>query len=220
MYWQHEKSDTSFDAVDLDVLWVDARKNKEGVINNEQVQEVTLKERPCLMQTPDSQAVLDKALGLSRYSSRIWGAGFGVTSSCKLFLDIPSTRVVGFGTMHNTSDVMLHNACIPLNHVNVAIDTIIEDNTLFPIPLDEDIITLGGAIGTYVTWPTHLVDIVPIMGKGIPEHGATSPPRVEHASKKAKVVKSKLIENKLWSKSSIKNYQGRWSPRRPTTVHS
>ncbi|KAF1868502.1 hypothetical protein Lal_00008310 [Lupinus albus] len=57
---------------------------------------------------------------------------------------IPFTRVVGVGTVHNTPDVILHNTCIPLNHVRVAIDIAIEDDTLVPIHLDEDIITLGG----------------------------------------------------------------------------
>ncbi|KAF1868082.1 hypothetical protein Lal_00034024 [Lupinus albus] len=88
MYWQLEQSDKTSSAVDLDVLWVDAHKNKECVI--------------------------------------------------------PFTRVVGVGTVHNTPDAMLHNASIPPNHVRVAIDIAIEDDTLLPIHLDEDIITLGG----------------------------------------------------------------------------
>ncbi|KAF1874085.1 hypothetical protein Lal_00041529 [Lupinus albus] len=246
-----EQSDTPLSVVDLDVLWVDAHKNKEGVIDNEQVQEVTLKERIGLLHNPYSQVVLEKALGLPQYSSRIRGAGFGVDkrtlklrekratkfvvadlesrlddltqrfielehsmkskepeghqqavdvpslgiSSCKLFLDILSP---GVGTVHNTPNVMLHNARIPPNHVKVAIDIAIEDDALLPIPFDEDIITLGWAIGNYVTWLVHLVDV----GKGIAEHSATSPPRVEHANKKAKVMKSKLKENKSRSKSS------------------
>ncbi|KAF1879819.1 hypothetical protein Lal_00037322 [Lupinus albus] len=59
-------------------------------------------------------------------------------------------RVVGVGTMHNTPDAMLHNARIPPNHVKVAIDIEIEDDALLPIPLDEDIITSGRSIGTFV----------------------------------------------------------------------
>ncbi|KAF1892784.1 hypothetical protein Lal_00046729 [Lupinus albus] len=191
-----KKSDAPSNAVDLDDLWVDAHKNKECAIDNEQVQEVanrvvSLKEREDFMQTPDSQVVLDKALGLPEYSGRIRGAKFGGINSCILLLDIPSTQVVGVGKVHNTLNVMLHNARIPPNHVKVTIDIAIEDDILLSIPLDEDIITLEGAIGTYV-------------GKGIDEHSATPTPKAEHASKKAKVVKSKLKENKSRSMSSYK----------------
>ncbi|KAF1862089.1 hypothetical protein Lal_00026606 [Lupinus albus] len=110
-------------------LWVDVRKNKQGVIDIEQVQEV---------------------------------ANLDGISSCKLFLDIPITRAVGIGTVYNTRDTMLHNAQIPCNHVMVSIDIPIEEYAFLPIPLDEDIITIGGAIGTYVAWTIHLVDVVPI----------------------------------------------------------
>ncbi|KAF1888116.1 hypothetical protein Lal_00039156 [Lupinus albus] len=83
------------------------------------------------------------------------------TSSCKIIMDISSTRVVGV------------------------------DDVLLLIPLDEDIITSGGAICTFVAWRVYLIDVVPTTGKGIVEHSATSLPRVEHASKMAKMVKSK-----------------------------
>ncbi|KAF1886058.1 hypothetical protein Lal_00021339 [Lupinus albus] len=68
-------------AVDLDVLWVDAHKNKQCVIDNEKVQEavnrvVTLKERETF-RTVDSQVILEKALGLPQYPVRIRGARFG-----------------------------------------------------------------------------------------------------------------------------------------------
>ncbi|KAE9614292.1 hypothetical protein Lalb_Chr05g0226381 [Lupinus albus] len=80
---QSETPSPSSAAVDLDVLWVDARKNKQGVINNEKVQEVvnrvvTLKERKTF-RTADSQVILEKALGLCQYPRRIRGAGFGAS---------------------------------------------------------------------------------------------------------------------------------------------
>ncbi|KAF1865332.1 hypothetical protein Lal_00004706 [Lupinus albus] len=65
-----EQSETpSSAAVDLDVLWVDARKNKQGVVDNEKVQEivnrvVTLKERESFRTTN------------SQYPGRIHGARF------------------------------------------------------------------------------------------------------------------------------------------------
>ncbi|KAF1879850.1 hypothetical protein Lal_00037354 [Lupinus albus] len=133
------------------------------------------------------------------------------TISCKLFLDIPFTRVVDVGTMHNTPNAMLHNARIPPNPVKVPIDITIEDDALLPILLDEDIITSRGSIGTFVAWPVHLVNVVPTKEKVIAEHSATSPPRVEHASKKTEVVKSKLKENKHGLSHQIKNCQGRGS---------
>ncbi|KAF1885725.1 hypothetical protein Lal_00002624 [Lupinus albus] len=133
----------------------------------------------------DSHVVLDKALGLLEYSGRR-GAGFGVRQctfksndkratkaelfrvqshleflmqrgihACKLFLDIPSRRLVGLGKVHNTLDVMLHSAHRYCNRCDA----------LLPIPLDEDIFTLGGAIGTYVAWLIDLVDVVSTMEK-------------------------------------------------------
>ncbi|KAF1868150.1 hypothetical protein Lal_00018666 [Lupinus albus] len=87
---------------------------------------------------------------------------------------------------------MIHNAQIPSNHLKVSIDISIEDDALLPIPVDEDIITVRLALGTFVAWPKHLIEVVPIMGKVSADHSATSPPIVdEPASKKAKVVKSK-----------------------------
>ncbi|KAF1862505.1 hypothetical protein Lal_00024462 [Lupinus albus] len=172
MYWHLEQSDAPSIAIDLNALWVFARKNKEGVIDNEQVQEVANRD------TKDSQDVLDKALGLPQYFGRIRGVVLSEScthprhniripkgnNSCKLFLDIPFTRVVGVGMVHNAPDAMLHNACIPSNHVRVAIDTAIEDNALLPIPLDEDTITLGGAIGTFVYWLVKMIiDILCIL---------------------------------------------------------
>ncbi|KAF1879716.1 hypothetical protein Lal_00039772 [Lupinus albus] len=90
-----EESETpSSAAVDLDVLWVDARKNKQGVVDNEKVQEavnrvVTLKERESF-RTANSQVLLEKALGLPRYPGRIRGAGFG---ACKQFVTPSAKRL-------------------------------------------------------------------------------------------------------------------------------
>ncbi|KAF1881858.1 hypothetical protein Lal_00038497 [Lupinus albus] len=74
---QSETPSPSSATVDLDVLWVDARKNKQGVIDNEKVQ-VTLKERESFW-TAFSQVILEKELGLRQYPGRICGAGFGAS---------------------------------------------------------------------------------------------------------------------------------------------
>ncbi|KAF1863072.1 hypothetical protein Lal_00018919 [Lupinus albus] len=142
-----EKNDTPSSAhiVDLNVLWVDARRNKNSVIDNEQVQEVVnrvvaVKEKEGELQTPDSHK------GINTY---------------KLYLDIPSKRVVGVGKVHKLLDVMLHNARPPPNHVKVATDVAIDDDALLSIPLDEDILRVGGAIGTFLAWQINLVHVVP-----------------------------------------------------------
>ncbi|KAF1898446.1 hypothetical protein Lal_00042140 [Lupinus albus] len=116
----------------------------------------------------------------------------GIINNCKLFLDIPRTRAVGIGTVYNTQDAMIHNAQILSNHLRVSIDISIEDDALPSIHVVEDNIIVRGALGTFVAWPEHLIDVVPIMGKVSADHSVTSPPRIdEHASKKSKVVKSK-----------------------------
>ncbi|KAF1858843.1 hypothetical protein Lal_00028216 [Lupinus albus] len=91
---QSETPSPSSANIDLDVLWVDARKNKQGVIDNEKVQEVvnrvvTLKERETF-RIADSQVILEKALGLPRYPGRIRGAGFGAS---KQFLPHSAKRL-------------------------------------------------------------------------------------------------------------------------------
>ncbi|KAF1896017.1 hypothetical protein Lal_00033457 [Lupinus albus] len=249
---QSETPSPSSATIDLDVLWVDARKNKQGVIDNEKVQEV----------------VNRVALGLPRYLGRIRSVGFGasiqflpqsakrlskenatvllnkydllaerfqamekrmeagkfvegpkastivkesfthpsnhipildgIINNCKLFLDTQCIRAVEIGTVYNTQDAIIHHAKIPLNHLKVSIDISIEDDALLPIPVEEDIITVGLALATFVAWPKHLKDVVPIMGKvSANDHSATSPPIIdEPASKKAKVVKSKPQSSK------------------------
>ncbi|KAF1867861.1 hypothetical protein Lal_00012757, partial [Lupinus albus] len=235
-------------AVDLNVLWVDARKNKQGYPKK--------KESFC---TADSQVLLEKALGLPQYLGRIHDAGFGaskqfvtpstkrltkadavvmqdkyyslaeqfhtmekrmeagkfvegpeasttgIINNCKLFLDTPCTRAVAIGTVYNTHDAIIHHAQIPSNHLKVSIDISIEDDALLPIPVEEDIITVGLALATFVAWPKHLIDIVPIM-MSADDHSATSPPRIdEPASKKAKMVKSTPHSSKSNLESSGEN---------------
>ncbi|KAF1865993.1 hypothetical protein Lal_00041691 [Lupinus albus] len=98
---------------------------------------------------------------------------------------------------------MIHNAQIPSDHLKVSIDISIEDDALLPIPVDEDSITVRAAAGTFVAWPEHLIDAVPIMVST--DHSGTSPSRIgEHASKKAKLVKYKSRSSKSNLESSAK----------------
>ncbi|KAF1855110.1 hypothetical protein Lal_00022927 [Lupinus albus] len=205
---QLEQSETpSSAAVDLNVLWVDARKNKQGVVDNEKVQEVvnrvdkydSLVERFHAMEKrmeadkfvegPEASTTVKEIFTHPRNHIPIPEE---IINNCKLFLDTPYTRAVAIGMVYNTQDAIIHHAQIPSNHLKVSIDISIEDDPLLPILVDEDIITVGLALATFVAWPEHLIDVVPIMGKvSVDDHSATSPPRIdEPASKKAKVVKS------------------------------
>ncbi|KAF1892969.1 hypothetical protein Lal_00043223 [Lupinus albus] len=94
---------------------------------------------------------------------------------------------------------MLYNARIPPNHVRVTIDIDIKDDALLPIPLDEDIITLGGAICTSVAWPVHLVDVIPTKYQ-------SSDPRLSARF-------SPERERITWE-GEILDYTGRFSPKR------
>ncbi|KAF1894805.1 hypothetical protein Lal_00031439 [Lupinus albus] len=239
---QSETPSPSSVAVDLDVLWVDARKNKQGVIDNEKVQEVvncvvTLKERETF-RTADSQSAkrlskanaavlqdkhdllaerfqaMEKRMEAGKFvegpeASTIVKESFkhprnhipipeGILNNCKLFLDTPCIRVVAIGTVYNTQHAIIHHAQIPSNHLKVSIDISIEDDALLLTPVDEDIITVGLALATFVAWPEHLIDVVPIIGKvSSDDHSATSFPIIdEPASKTAKVVKSKPQSSK------------------------
>ncbi|KAF1872324.1 hypothetical protein Lal_00016622 [Lupinus albus] len=87
----------------------------------------------------------------------------GIINNCKLFLDTPCTRAVAIGTVYNTHDAKIHNAQIPSNHLRVSIDISIEDDALLPIAVDEDTIVVRRALGTFVAWPEHLIDVVPIV---------------------------------------------------------
>ncbi|KAF1866254.1 hypothetical protein Lal_00024257 [Lupinus albus] len=108
----------------------------------------------------------------------------GIINNCKLFMKTPCTRAVEIGTVYNTQVAIIHHAQIPSNHLKISIDISIEDDALLPTPVDEDIITVGLALGTFVAWPEHLID-----GKvSADDHSATSLPIIdEPASKKAKV---------------------------------
>ncbi|KAF1870865.1 hypothetical protein Lal_00030175 [Lupinus albus] len=77
--------------------------------------------------------------------------------------------------MYNTRDAMINNAQIPSNNLRVSIYISIEDDALLRILLDEDTITIGGALGTYVVWLVHLIDVVPTMGG---KTGQPAPPRL------------------------------------------
>ncbi|KAF1865504.1 hypothetical protein Lal_00004880 [Lupinus albus] len=48
-----------------------------------------------------------------------------------------------------------------------------EDDALLPIPVDEDIITVGLALATFVAWPKHIIDFVTPSAKRLTKADAT-----------------------------------------------
>ncbi|KAF1884518.1 hypothetical protein Lal_00028396 [Lupinus albus] len=214
-------------AVALDVLWADAHKNKDNAIDNEQVQEVTnhvalglleyssrirgtifeVSKRKCLpRQKRETKGDLSRMQNqldiLMQRFNEFERSMKNKESEGHQQGDIPSSinGSCTHATLSIPSPEMLCSIThIPPNHVKIAIDVVIDDCALLPIPLDEDIFTVGGAIGTYVAFPIDIVHVVPKghehsrpNGEKELDGSMASPPIVEHVSKKAKVVKSKL----------------------------
>ncbi|KAF1864729.1 hypothetical protein Lal_00039895 [Lupinus albus] len=155
--------------------------------------------------TADSQVIVEKELGLRQYTSYICGAGFGVS---KWFLT-PSKKCVRKADVVVLQDRydLLAERFLEMERKMEAgkfverpqASTTVKESFTHPrnfIPIPEDTITVRGALGTFVAWPIHLIDVVPIMGKVSDDNSATSSPRIdEHAFNMAKVVKSKSKSN-------------------------
>ncbi|BAT95929.1 hypothetical protein VIGAN_08277400 [Vigna angularis var. angularis] len=81
-------------------------------------------------------------------------------SSCKLFTLSPSLCLVAHGKLHNFKSDTLHGRSLPKGHVKVSIDIALEPNVSLPIPIDDDdMMTIGQAIGTFVAWPMNFIQI-------------------------------------------------------------
>ncbi|XP_014493412.1 uncharacterized protein LOC106755715 [Vigna radiata var. radiata] len=81
-------------------------------------------------------------------------------SSCKLFTLSPSICLVAHGKLHNFKIDTLHGRPLPKGHVKVSIDIALEPNVSLPIPIDDDdMMTIGQAIGTFVAWPMNFIQI-------------------------------------------------------------
>ncbi|KAF1862510.1 hypothetical protein Lal_00014479 [Lupinus albus] len=231
---QSETPSPSSAAVEPDVLWLESRKNKQGVIDNEKVQEVvnrvvTLKERESFW-TADSQdkydslverfQAIEKRMETGKFVE--WPAASttvkesfthprnhipipkGIINNCKLFLDTPCTRAVAIGTMYNTKDAIIHHSQIPSNHLKVSIDISIEDDALLPIPVEEDIITVALALATFVALSKHLIDVVPNMGKVYADDLSATSPPIIDEPASKK---AKVVKSKPQSsKSNLESY--------------
>ena len=71
--------------------------------------------------------------------------------------------MVAKGLMFNRqSDRTLHNRLLSTTLVKVQINTAIEKNTPLPIPLNDEIVSISNAVGTYVAWPMGLVIVTDV----------------------------------------------------------
>lgn len=66
--------------------------------------------------------------------------------------------MVALGIAYNNADESLHNLPIPVNHLRVQIDTVIENAALLPVPIDDEVKTIEDAVGCFVAWPTVLIE--------------------------------------------------------------
>ena len=66
--------------------------------------------------------------------------------------------------MHNIKSYTLHGRSLPNGHVKVSVHIAMKPNVSLSIPnADDDIMTLGQAIGPFVTWLinlSHVVDMI------------------------------------------------------------
>ena len=69
--------------------------------------------------------------------------------------------MVAHGKLHNVKGDTLHGRSLPNGHVKVNVDITLEPNVSLPIPnVDDDIMTIRQAIGTFVAWPINLLQVV------------------------------------------------------------
>ncbi|KAH6787886.1 hypothetical protein C2S52_007438 [Perilla frutescens var. hirtella] len=67
-----------------------------------------------------------------------------------------SKKLVAYGTVFVVGAV-LHGSPMPPDCFRVSIDEVVDENAVLPFRVSDEIETVGGALGTHVAWPTHLV---------------------------------------------------------------
>ncbi|KAH6794419.1 hypothetical protein C2S52_004896 [Perilla frutescens var. hirtella] len=67
-----------------------------------------------------------------------------------------SKKLVAYGTVFVVGAV-LHGSQMPPDCFRVSIDEVVDENAVLPFRVSDEIETVGGALGTHVAWPTHLV---------------------------------------------------------------
>lgn len=54
----------------------------------------------------------------------------------------------------------VHGVPLGEGNIRVAIDTALDEQALLPIPVTEELVTVGQAVGSHVAWPKHLVKLM------------------------------------------------------------
>ena len=81
-----------------------------------------------------------------------------------MFISSPLLWLVAHGKLHNIKSGTLHGRSLPNGHVKVSVDIVVEPNVSLPIPnVDDDIMTIGQAIGTFMAWPINLLQVVDVV---------------------------------------------------------
>lgn len=72
-------------------------------------------------------------------------------------------NIVALGTMFWKSgpNELLHTVPLGEDHMRVSIDVVKVKDALLPIPISEEVATVGDAVGCFVAWPKDLIFFAP-----------------------------------------------------------
>lgn len=81
--------------------------------------------------------------------------------SCKLAVG-SINNVVSHGTIIevDAANHTVHGVPLGEGNIRVAIDASLDEQALLPIPVTEELVTVGQAVGSHVAWPKHLVKLM------------------------------------------------------------
>ncbi|KAK9949471.1 hypothetical protein M0R45_004990 [Rubus argutus] len=81
--------------------------------------------------------------------------------SCKLAVG-SINNVVSHGTIIevDAANHTVHGVPLGEGNIRVAIDAALDEQALLPIPVTEELVTVGQAVGSHVAWPKHLVKLM------------------------------------------------------------
>jgi len=81
---------------------------------------------------------------------------FADGSKCALYVEDPYRRLVGHGKVYKIS--RHHFTEIGEDSLKVAVDSCLDPGAFVPFP-EEEIVTVGDALGGFVRWPSYLVEV-------------------------------------------------------------
>lgn len=81
--------------------------------------------------------------------------------SCKLAVG-SINNIVSHGTIIevDAENHTVHGVPLGEGNIRVAIDAALDEQALLPIPVTEELVTVGQAVGSHVAWPKHLVKLM------------------------------------------------------------